>query len=109
MARRDIEMAVVTVNLKHHDEKWAEHLKVLENHGLAITEAHESQSTVEGTIVAERLHGLEHLDFVTYVRKHHSFSAEHEKGHPLDRNQGIGSTPDDVARPRGRRLGKRYP
>ena len=110
MARRDIEMAVVTVNLRSASPTWDGHLQTLADHGLAITETNTNIHVVEGTIPLDKVHDLEKLDFVTYVRKQSHYSAEHEAGHPLDRNNGIGTTPDSVFPAMARRrIGKQYP
>ena len=106
---RDVEMAVVTINLKHDDPNWESHLKQLESHGLKITEQDDSMSSVEGVIEMARVHALEVLPFVTYVRKQSHYWAEFAADDPRDTNKGIGASPDDVPYLGNRRLGKRYP
>jgi hypothetical protein len=84
----DAEMAEVTVIL---DRRWEDDLpgaiKMLENAGLRVIEANDENSVVQGDVEACKLHDLERLDCVDYVRKVFTWSAEYPKGDPRDRNQ----------------------
>lgn len=106
---RDVEMAVVTINLKHDDPNWESHLQQLEAQGLKITEKDDNLSSVEGVIEMAKVHALEILPFVSYVRKQSHYYAEFPADDPRDQNKGLGSSPDDVPYMGNRRLGKRYP
>lgn len=84
----DAEMAEVTVILDH---RWEDNLNgavdMLEAAGLRVIVANDDLSVVEGDIEADRVHSLEGLPCVDYVRKVFTWLAEYPKGDPRDRNQ----------------------
>jgi len=107
---RDAELCDVTVILKKaYEDKMPQAIEQLKKAGLDVRSADDDNSVVEGSIESCHLHALEHLDPVQYVRKTMTYNTEFPAGDPRDRNQGMGSTPDDEPPPTCRRLGKRYP
>src|SRR3954470_2664517 len=107
---RDAEVCDVTVILKQaYEDKLQEAVDQLKKAGLKVESADDDNSVVEGSIESCNVHALEHLDCVQYVRKTMTYNTEYPAGDPRDRNQGMGSTPDDEPPPTSRRLGKRYP
>jgi hypothetical protein len=107
---RDAEVCDVTVILrKEYEDKLPEALEKLKKIGLDVRSADDDNSVVEGSLESCNVHALEKCDCVQYVRKGMTYFAEYPAGDPRDRNQGMGSTPDDEPPPESRRLGKRYP
>ena len=107
---RDAEVSDVTVILKKaYEERMPEAIDQLKKSGMQIRSADDDNSVVEGSIETCNIHALEHLDPVQYVRKTMTYNTEFPAGDPRDRNQGMGSTPDDEPPPTSRRMGKRYP
>src|SRR5881394_2665452 len=107
---RDAEVCDVTVSLKReYEDKLQEAVEQLKKAGLEVRSADDDNSVVEGSLESCNLPTIEHLPCVQYVRKTMTYNAEYPAGDPRDRNQGLGSTPDDEPPPTHRRLGKRYP
>ena len=88
MCSFDAEMAEVTVIL---DKRWENDLagavKMLESAGLRVINADDNNSVVDGDIESQKIHDLEKLDCVDYVRKVFTWCADYPKGDPRDRNQ----------------------
>ena len=110
MPFHDAQMSDVTVVL---DKRWENDLngacETLKQNGLQVRSADDDNSVVEGSLETCNVHALEKCDCVQYVRKGMTYNAEFPAGDPRDKNQGMGSTPDDEPPPESRRMGKRYP
>jgi hypothetical protein len=107
---RDAEVCDVTVILKKEfEDKMPQAIDQLKKAGLEVRSADDDNSVVEGSLETCNVHSLEKCACVQYVRKGMTYNAEYPAGDPRDRNQGMGSTPDDEPPPTSRRLGKRYP
>jgi hypothetical protein len=85
MTHRDAYMSDVTVVL---DKRWENDLpaaiKKLEEAGLSVREADDNNGVVEGVIEHRKVHDLEKLDCVDYVRTTFSWIADYPKGDPRD-------------------------
>ncbi len=70
------------------DKAWENDLagavKMLSDAGMTIDNADDDKSVVEGEIDTTKLHALEHLDCVRYVRKVFSYDANYPPGDPRD-------------------------
>ena len=81
----DMRISDVIVTL---DKRWEENLggavKMLKGAGLDIREAYDHNSVVEGTIECGKVHGLEKLDCVDYVRTVFTYDANFPAGDPRD-------------------------
>jgi len=83
----DIEMTEVTVILDvRWEDKLADAVVILQSAGLRIIEADDDKSVVHGDIPSDKVHDLEKLDCVDYVRRVFTWCAEFPKGDPRDRN-----------------------
>jgi hypothetical protein len=83
----DIEMTEVTVILDvRWENKLEEAVAILQTAGLRVIDACDDSSVVNGDIPSEKLHDLEKLDCVDYVRRVFTWSAEFPKDDPRDRN-----------------------
>ena len=78
---------VVVVLDELSDEHTAEVVKELEAKGLVVDHVNHENSVVEGRAELHRVHELEGVRSVRYVRKHFTYAAEFPPGHPLDRNK----------------------
>ena len=107
---RDAEVCDVTVILKQeYEDRMSEAIEQLKKAGMQVENADDDNSVVDGSVESCNVHALEKCPSVQYVRKVMTYNAEYPAGDPRDRNQGMGSTPDDEPPPTHRRLGKRYP
>jgi len=72
------------------DKNWENDLpaatEMLKGAGMRITNADDDNSVVEGEIDSEKLHALEKLPCVDYVRKVFSYDANFPPGDPRDRD-----------------------
>jgi hypothetical protein len=72
------------------DKAWENDLagavKMLEGAGMRVANADDDKSVVEGEIDTEKLHVLEKLPCVDYVRKVFSYDANFPPGDPRDRD-----------------------
>ena len=59
---------------------------MLTNAGMEISNAYDDNSVVEGCITSDKLHALERLDCVDYVRRIFSYDANYPPGDPRDRD-----------------------
>jgi hypothetical protein len=75
---------VVIVLDKAFEEKLKEAVKILQDHGVSILSADDDNSVVEGTVDAHKVHELEKLDCVDYVRKVFTYEANYPPGDPRD-------------------------
>jgi hypothetical protein len=77
---------VVVVLDKAFEERLSDAVKMLEAAGLIISNAYDDHSVVEGLIDSTRLHELEKLECVDYVRRVFSYDANYPPGDPRDRD-----------------------
>ena len=72
------------------DKRWENDLagavEMLKKCGMEVRDANDDNSVVEGCIDTTRLHELEKLDCVDYVRKVFSYDANYPPGDPRDRD-----------------------
>jgi hypothetical protein len=72
------------------DKAWENDLagaiKILTDSGMTIDKADDDNSVVEGEIDTTKLHALEHLSCVDYVRKVSCYDANYPPGDPRDRD-----------------------
>jgi hypothetical protein len=85
MSHCDAYMSDVTVVL---DKRWENDLagavKMLQDAGLQVRNADDDNSVVEGTIETSKVHDLQKLDAVDYVRTTFSWIADYPCGDPRD-------------------------
>jgi hypothetical protein len=81
----DARMSDIVVVL---DKRWENDLAaavaVLKQHGMDVAAADDDKSVVEGIIATDKVHALEQLDCVDYVRKVFTWEANYPKGDPRD-------------------------
>lgn len=75
---------VVVVLDKRYEDKLKECLATLKEMGLEVLNADDDNNVVEGTINAYKVHELEKLDCVDYVRKVFTWEANYPPGDPRD-------------------------
>lgn len=84
----DAQMSDITVVL---DKRWehnlADAVSQLKNQGMSIRNADDDQSVVEGVIEAGKVHDLQKLDCVDYVRTTFTWIADYPPGDPRDRDR----------------------
>jgi hypothetical protein len=72
------------------DKRWENDLTgavaLLKACGMEVTDANDDNSVVDGCIDSTRLHELEKLDCVDYVRRIFSYDANFPPGDPRDRD-----------------------
>ena len=83
----DAQMSDITVVL---DKRWESDLegavKMLKDAGVEVRNADDDNSVVEGSVETYKLHALEKLDCVDYVRKVMSYDVNFPPGDPRDRD-----------------------
>jgi hypothetical protein len=77
---------VVVVLDKAFEDRLSDAVKMLEAAGLMISNTYDDHSVVEGLIDSTRLHELEKLECVDYVRRVFSYDANYPPGDPRDRD-----------------------
>ena len=77
---------VVVVLDKRWEEKLPEAVDNLKKCGMEVRDADDDNSVVEGSIETYKVHDLEKLDCVDYVRKVFSYDANYPPGDPRDRD-----------------------
>ena len=106
----DAQVEVLTIILKRgYEDRLAEAVAMLEKAGLHVTHANDDQSIVEGSTTSDKVHGIELLDCVQYVRKVTHYCADYPPGDPRDRNRDGAYSADVLCHEPTRRMGKRYP
>jgi hypothetical protein len=84
----DAQMSDITVVL---DKRWEENLKgaveELKKSGMEVRNADDDNSVVEGVIESAKVHDLQKLDCVDYVRVAFSWIADYPPGDPRDQDQ----------------------
>ena len=76
---------IVTLD-KRWEDKMKEALGMLKQAGLEVREADDDNSVVEGLIDVCKVHDLEKLDAVDYVRTVFTYDADYPPGDPRDTN-----------------------
>ena len=88
MIHQDALMSDVTVVL---DKRWENDLagavKLLEQAGLSVRSADDDSGVVEGVIEAGKVHDLQKMDCVDYVRTTFTWVADYPVGDPRDRDK----------------------
>jgi hypothetical protein len=88
MSHCDAQMSDVTVVL---DKRWENDLagavKQLEDAGLQVRSADDDNSVVEGVIESAKVHDLQKMDCVDYVRTTFTWIADYPAGDPRDRDK----------------------
>jgi hypothetical protein len=77
---------IVVVLDKRWEDKLADAVAILKQQGMEVRDADDDNSVVEGTIESYKLHELEKLDCVDYVRRVFSYDANYPPGDPRDRD-----------------------
>ncbi len=77
---------IVVVLDKRWEEKLAEAVEILKSAGMEVCNADDDLSVVDGQIETYKVHALEKLDCVDYVRKVFSYDANFPPGDPRDRD-----------------------
>ena len=76
----------VVVLDKAYEDKLPEAVDILKTTGMRVINADDNNSVIEGDIDTEKLHHLEKLPCVKYVRKVFSYDANFPPGDPRDRD-----------------------
>ena len=77
---------IVVVLDKRWEEKLHDAVETLKKCGMEVSNADDDNSVVEGLIETYKVHELEKLDCVDYVRKVFSYDANYPPGDPRDRD-----------------------
>jgi hypothetical protein len=77
---------IVVVLDKAYEARLADALAILKSNGMAVRSADDDTSVVEGTIEESRVHDLQKLECVDYVRKVFTYHANFPPGDPRDRD-----------------------
>ena len=75
---------VVVILKKECEDKLPWAVEQLQKTGLTVSSADDDNSVVEGCIETSRVHALENLGCVNYVRKVFSYVADFPAGDPRD-------------------------
>lgn len=72
------------------DKRWEDDLPgavdMLKRAGVEVWNADDEKSVVEGAVETDKLHDLQKLDCVEYVRAVFTYHANYPPGHPKDRD-----------------------
>ena len=77
---------IVVVLDKAYEDRLADAVAMLKSMGMEIRSADDDNSVVEGTIDESRVHDIEKLKCVDYVRKVFTYYANFPPGDPRDRD-----------------------
>ena len=77
---------IVVILDKRWEEKLTEAVQQLKDRGMRIECADDDNSVVEGSIETHKVHDLEKLDCVDYVRMVMSYDVNYPPGDPRDRD-----------------------
>ncbi|HEY7118845.1 MAG TPA: hypothetical protein VH475_19810 [Tepidisphaeraceae bacterium] len=84
----DAQMSDITVVL---DKRWENDLagavEILKQNGMEIRSADDDTSVVEGVIESSKIHALEKLECVDYVRTTFTWIADYPPGDPRDQDK----------------------
>ena len=87
MIFNDAQMSDITVVL---DKRWENDLagavEILTQNGVQVRSVDDDKSVVEGVVETSKVHGLEKLDCVDYVRTTFTWIADYPAGDPRDRD-----------------------
>ena len=85
MSFNDAQMSDITVVL---DKRWENDLaaavEILKQNGVEVRSADDDTSVVEGVVPSARVHDLQKLDCVDYVRTTFTWIADYPAGDPRD-------------------------
>jgi hypothetical protein len=70
------------------DAKTDQAVQSLKDHGMTVDSVNYESSIIEGSIEQARVHGLQHLDCVDYVRTTFTYYADYPAGDPRDLDAG---------------------
>ena len=88
MADAYISEVTVVLDGRYQDEpKTSEAVNQLKSAGVEVREVNEDQSVVEGSVDNSKIHALEKMDCVDYVRVAFTYAANFPPGDPRDRDQ----------------------
>lgn len=77
---------IVVILTRTYEARLPEAVQQLKNSGMEVARADDDNSVVEGSIDSSRLHELEKLDCVNYVRRVFSYDANYPPGDPRDKD-----------------------
>jgi hypothetical protein len=77
---------IVVILDKAYEDRLDEAIKILKDAGMEIRSADDDNSVVEGAIEDSKVHALEKLPAVDYVRKVFTYYADYPPGDPRDVN-----------------------
>jgi hypothetical protein len=77
---------IVVVLDKSFEDRLSDAVSMLKSCGMEVRSADDDNSVVEGTIDVNRVHDLEKLECVDYVRKVFTYCANYPPGDPRDRD-----------------------
>jgi hypothetical protein len=77
---------IVVVLDKAYEDRLADAVEILKSNGMEVRSANDDTSVVEGTIEESRVHDLQKLECVDYVRKVFTYHANFPPGDPRDRD-----------------------
>ena len=78
---------IVVILDKSYEERLKEAVKMLKDAGMEIRHADDDNSVITGLIEASKVHALEKLPAVDYVRKVFTYDANYPPGDPRDVDQ----------------------
>jgi hypothetical protein len=88
MSFHDAQMSDITVVL---DKRWEDDLagavEILKQNGVDVRSADDDTSVVEGVVESSKVHDLQKLDCVDYVRTTFTWIADYPAGDPRDKDQ----------------------
>ena len=72
------------------DKRWEDDLggavRTLQRAGVEVWNADDERSVIEGAVDAHKVHDLQKLDCVEYVRTVFTYHANYPRGHPKDKD-----------------------
>ena len=87
MADAYISDITVILDPRYQDQpKTSEAVDLLKQQGMEIRSIDEDESVIEGTIDNSKVHALEKMDCVDYVRVAFTYAANYPPGDPRDRD-----------------------
>jgi hypothetical protein len=93
----DAEVTDVVVVLQEDPGMTVENAVLkLQTEGLSVSDIDQGNSVVEGTILSEKVKGLEKLPFVKYVRNVFSYTADYLPGDPRNLDTDNDADPEST-------------
>ncbi len=77
---------IIVILDKAYEDNLKAAVKMLKDTGMSIDNTDDDNSVVEGEINSERLHDLQQLPCVDYIRRVFSYNANFPPGDPRDRD-----------------------